>query len=472
MGGSREENILILGGGESGVGAALLAKRCGMPVFVSDNAPLKPAYRKELETHHISYEEGGHSEKALQWGQVVVKSPGISDDLPMIVALRKRGVSVISEIEFAYQCLQKLKKEESKQEQVSPLIVGITGSNGKTTCVNWLYFILHEANCNVALCGNVGRSFARLLAEEPFYDIYVIELSSFQLDGTVHFRPDIAVLLNITPDHLDRYHHRIEEYAASKMRITKNLDSQGSFVFWADDRMITEQIPEDAPYFVAPFSSSPSTSDYASAYCDGKALHFLAFDEERHFSIAYKQVALEGIHNMRNAMAVSLAAIELGISEEELRHGLKQFKNVPHRMEFVAEIKGVRYINDSKATNIDSAHYALDSQTHPVVLILGGTDKGNDYSQIAPLVKQHCKALIFLGLDNRKLHAAFDSLIPTIEEAKSMKECIDKASQLAQEGDVVLLSPCCASFDLFSNYEDRGDQFKAEVMKRGQQEAR
>ncbi len=467
-GDSKIDRVLILGGGESGVGAALLAKRCGMSPLVSDNGTLQTKFREELEAHKLPFEEGKHTEKALQWGQVVVKSPGIPEDLPMIVELRKKGISVISEIEFAYQCLPKLQKEAKRSDSNRSLIVGITGSNGKTTSVTWLHFILSKAGYNVGLCGNVGRSFARLLAEEPLYDIYVIELSSFQLDGIVNFRPDIGILLNITPDHLDRYHHHLEEYAASKMRIAENMDANSSFIFWADDPIIPNRIPENAPYYVAPFSTSSATYDYSSAYCDSNALHFLAFDDERHFSIARSQVALPGIHNMRNAMAVSLAAIELGITEEDLRYGLKHFTNVPHRMEFVADIEGVHYINDSKATNIDSAHYALDSQTRPVVLILGGTDKGNDYNEIAPLVKQHCRALIFLGVDNRKLHATFDSMIPVIEEARSMKECVTKASQLAQEGDVVLLSPCCASFDLFSNYEDRGDQFKEEVAKLSQ----
>lgn len=459
------DKILILGGGESGVGAAELAKRCGMLPFVSDKGLLKAPFKEKLLALEIPFEEGGHTPKALQWSKLIVKSPGISEDLPMIVSLRESGASIISEIEFAYSSLPFLLKTSHKNEKERPLLVGITGSNGKTTCANWLYFILHEAGYDVALCGNVGRSFAGILVEEPLHAIYVIELSSFQLDGIVDFRPDLGLLLNITPDHLDRYHHHIEEYAASKMRLTMNMDDRSSFVFWADDEWIPRLIPEEAPFYVAPFSSSPITAEYASAYCDNNAIHFLAFDEERHFSVALSSLALPGIHNIRNAMAVSLAAIELGITEDELRHGLSTFKNVPHRMEFVADIEGVRYINDSKATNIDSARYALDAQTRKVVLILGGTDKGNDYSEIASLVKQHCVALIFLGVDNHKLHQAFDTLISPIEEAKSMRECIEKAHRIARKGEVVLLSPCCASFDLFHSYEDRGDQFKAEVQR-------
>lgn len=462
------DRILILGGGESGVGAALLAKRCGMEPFVSDNGTIKPRFREELQKAGIDFEEKGHTAEGLSWSRLVVKSPGIPDTLPLIEKLSKSGASVISEIEFAYRQLPRLQEQEKESGrglEYPPVLVGITGSNGKTTCSTWLHFILHKAGYDVSLCGNVGRSFAWVLAQEPLHQYYVIELSSFQLDGIVHFRADIGILLNITPDHLDRYGYSFERYAEAKMRITKNMDDSSSFIFWADDPQISKMISEDAPYFVAPFSNTAATRDYSSAYFDGVALHFLAFDIERHFSIARKGVALEGIHNMRNAMAVALAAIEMGITEEELRIGLKDFHNVPHRMEFVDEINQVTFVNDSKATNIDSARYALSAQTKPVILILGGTDKGNNYSEISALVTKHCKALIFLGVDNRKLHSAFDGKVPEIREANSMQQCIHEAYNLANPGDIVLLSPCCASFDLFKNYEDRGEQFKEEVKK-------
>lgn len=453
--------LLVLGGGESGVGTALLAKCCGWEVFVSDSGSLKPVFRNELIRAKIPFEEGGHTPEALRFSKTIVKSPGIPNTSPFIMELKRSRGTIMSEIEFAYQRLSELKKTSNK----TPIIVGITGSNGKTTCTNWLYYILHEAGYDVAMCGNVGCSFARIVAQEPIHDIYVIELSSFQLDDIITFRPDVGLLLNITPDHLDRYNHKLENYAKSKMRLTLNMDENSSFIFWADDAHIPNMIANDAPFYVAPFSSNEQTFEFASAYYDGTAIHFLAFDDERHFSVAPQGIALPGIHNIRNAMAVALAAIELGITETELRHGLKTFCNVAHRMEFVREVNGVTYINDSKATNIDSTTYALAAQTKPTVLILGGTDKGNDYKTIESLVKEHCKALIFLGVDNSKLHRAFDGVIPVIKDAHSMHECVAFANQIATTGDTVLLSPACASFDLFNNYEHRGDLFKAEVNK-------
>lgn len=471
-----QRRVVILGGGESGVGSALLAKRCGIEPFVSDVGILKPPFKEKLSQNNIAFEEGGHSDKAISWSSLVVKSPGIPDDAPIVHSLQKKGVEVISEIEFAYRQLDFLQREargNGDSLPYRPILVGITGSNGKTTSAHWLYHLLANAGYDVALCGNVGRSFAGVLAEEKLHEYYVIELSSFQLDGIATFRADIGILLNITPDHLDRYGGELARYARSKMRLTMNMDSESTFIFWADDPQIGRLIPDEAPYMVAPFATSEAGSEYASAFLENDAIHFLPFDEERHFSVGISQgIALQGVHNMCNAMAVSLAAIELGLTEEELRQGLKSFHSLPHRMEVAGEVDGVVYINDSKATNIDAAQYALAAQERPVVLILGGTDKGNDYDTLKALVQKQCKALVFLGVDNRKLKQAFGSLGLPFGEASSTQEALELAQGYASSGDVVLLSPCCASFDLFANYKDRGDQFKRGVKALGENYAR
>lgn len=446
--------LVILGGGESGVGAALLAKKLGISCFVSDSNLLKAPFREELLEHGIPFEEGGHSPSILLEATEVLKSPGIPDNSPVIEKLRIRGIPILSEIEYAYQHFP----------HKECLLIGITGSNGKTTSVNWLTHILQTRGLDTVMCGNVGRSFARVLASEPLHFCYVVELSSFQLDGIDRFHPDIAILLNITPDHLDRYDHKLERYAASKMRIAKNLSADDSLIYWADDPHISSLIPTSASYTLRPFSSCDATRDEACAYLADGNLHFKGQEDAPDISIPVSDLALEGLHNQLNAMAVATAALELKTPESDLRKALEDFKNVPHRLEFVAEIEGVRYINDSKATNIDSARYALGAQTRPTVLILGGTDKGNDYSEIAELIKDKCKALIFLGLDNSKLHRAFDEEIAQTVDARSMKECIELAYRIASPGDTVLLSPCCASFDLFSNYEDRGDLFRIETL--------
>lgn len=444
--------LLILGGGESGVGAALLAKKEGIACRLSDNGQIKDKFRAELELHGIPYEEGGHSSEWLAEASEVIKSPGIPEKLPLIQDFIQRGISVISEIEFAARYLPQGTK-----------VIGITGSNGKTTSVTWLTHTLTTAGLDAAMCGNVGRSFARLVAEEP-HSYYVVELSSFQLDGTYQFHPDIAIVLNITPDHLDRYEYKFELYAESKMRITRNLSAEDQFIYWAEDSFISSFLQQNR---ANTFEQMPfSLTENGSAYYDKKeqVLHFKATEQLPPFSIAQKDLALMGKHNVLNAMAVALAARSLGVNNEALFEALHHYTNVPHRIEIVADIDGVRYINDSKATNIQSTYYALEAQTRPVVLILGGTDKGNDYNEIAPLVLRSCKALIFLCVDNEKLHRTFDGKIDTIRDASSMDECLQCAMEIAKEGDVVLLSPACASFDLFMNYEDRGDQFREKVL--------
>lgn len=444
--------LLVLGGGESGVGAAILAQKVGLSCRVSDKGKLTPQYREELEKRGIPYEEGKHSPDWLLGANEVIKSPGIPDSLPLIQDFIKRGISVISEIEFASRYLP----EDTK-------VAAITGSNGKTTTVNWITHILKTAGYDAAMCGNVGFSMARLVAEDP-HKYYVVEMSSFQLDGTYKFHPNVSVLLNITPDHLDRYEHKFELYALSKMRITQQLGKGDSFIYWEEDAFIKKYLEQHSmECTLLPFSLQASGAK-ALYESDKETLHIEAQHNLSTFSIPKRDLALVGKHNLLNAMASALVAREFGVSNECLGKALRDFKNVPHRIEYVAEIDGVRYINDSKATNIQSTFYALEAQTTPVVLILGGTDKGNDYSEIEDVVLSKCRALIFMGIDNDKLHRAFDGKIAQIRDARSMDECLAHAQELAQSGDVVLLSPACASFDLFKNYEDRGEQFKNKVL--------
>ena len=443
--------LLVLGGGESGVGAAILAQKKGIPCRVSDKGSLHPKYKEELDKRNLPYEEGMHSPKWLEEADLVVKSPGIPDTLPMIRNFRDRGIAVISEIEFAYRFIPETTK-----------IIAITGSNGKTTTVNWVTHILKSAGHDAVMCGNVGFSLARLVAEEP-HEYYVVEMSSFQLDGVYEFHPNISVLLNITPDHLDRYEYKFELYAQSKMRIAQQLGKNDSFIYWGEDAFITKSL-EETPLSCDTLPFTLNEEGGAAVY---RNLDHTLFIPARHglsdFSIPVNELALIGKHNILNAMASALVARELGVSNESLAQSLRDFKNVPHRIEYVGSLQGVDYINDSKATNIQSTFYALEAQTKPVVLILGGTDKGNDYSEIEPLVLAKCRSLIFMGVDNEKLHKAFDGKVPTIKDARSMDECLALAQMLACPGDVVLLSPACASFDLFQNYEDRGDQFREKV---------
>lgn len=440
--------VVILGGGESGSGAAILAKKLGFDVFVSDLSEIKTQYKELLEQYTIPYEEKQHTETAILNADEVIKSPGIPDKAPIVKKLREQDTPIISEIEFAGRY--------SKAKTVC-----ITGSNGKTTTTMLTYHILKKAGLNVGLAGNVGDSFARQVAEKE-YDYYVIELSSFQLDGMYDFKADIAVLLNITPDHLDRYNYEMQNYVDSKLRIIQNQTEENAFIYWNDDPIITKEIEKIKPKVTLyPFAEKKSPS--VKAYTENNKIEIRTTNGN--FSMEEELVALTGTHNLYNSLASGIAAKLLDIKDEKIRESLSDFTGVEHRLEKVARVRGVEYINDSKATNVNSCWYALQSMKAPTVLILGGTDKGNDYEEIRTLVEKKCRALIFLGVDNLKLHAFFDGKIELIYDAGSMKEAVDIAYKTAQKGDTVLLSPCCASFDLFSNYEDRGKQFKNCVCK-------
>ena len=437
--------IVILGAGESGVGAAILAQQKGYEVFVSDMGHIQDKYKTQLSAHNLRWEEGKHTPEAILDADEVIKSPGIPETAPMVRALREKGTPVISEIEFAGRYTQ-------------ARTICITGSNGKTTTTSLIYHILQKAGFNVGLAGNIGRSFALQVAEGDV-DWYVIELSSFQLDDMFHFRADIAVLLNITPDHLDRYDFKMENYVASKMRILQNQRPQDTFIYWAGDEYIPTQLQQLAPASrLLAFADAPEAG--AAAYAENS---LLTIDQPTPFTMALSELSLPGRHNLRNSMAAALAAQSAGVDEATIRAGLADFPGVPHRLEKVADVAGVHYVNDSKATNVDACYCALESMQTPVVLILGGTDKGNDYKEIAPLVREKCRALVFLGADNSKLQDFFADFNLPISDTHSMKDCVAACAAAAQPGDTVLLSPCCASFDLFRNMGDRGDQFKALV---------
>lgn len=437
--------IVILGAGESGVGAAILAQQKGYEVFVSDMGHIQDKYKAQLSAHNLRWEEGKHTPEAILDADEVIKSPGIPETAPMVRALREKGIPIISEIEFAGRYTQ-------------ARTICITGSNGKTTTTSLIYHILQKAGFNVGLAGNIGRSFALQVAEGDV-DWYVIELSSFQLDDMFHFRADIAVLLNITPDHLDRYDFKMENYVASKMRILQNQRPQDTFIYWAGDEHIPTQLQQLAPASrLLAFADAPEAG--AAAYAENG---LLTIDQRTPFTMALSELSLPGRHNLRNSMAAALAAQSAGVDEATIRAGLADFPGVPHRLEKVADVAGVHYVNDSKATNVDACYCALESMQTPVVLILGGTDKGNDYNEIAPLVREKCRALVFLGADNSKLQDFFANFNLPISDTHSMKDCVAACAAAAQPGDTVLLSPCCASFDLFRNMGDRGDQFKALV---------
>ncbi len=431
------KKVVILGAGESGVGAALLAKKCGFEVFVSDKSEIKDNFKKELDDAQIPYESAQHTEGVILAADEIVKSPGIPDKVDLIKEAKKKGIPVMSEIEFAYQNIGAEK----------PYIIGITGSNGKTTTTSLTYHVFKTAGKDVAVGGNIGKSFARLLAEEAVHDYYVLELSSFQLDGIIHFRPNIAMLLNITPDHLDRYEYKMANYVASKFRIAKNQTEDDIFIFNKSDSEIQHFMDKN----IIEANEWGISTKFEGSILRGR--------------FEMKDSSLKGSHNYFNASCAIAAAIVVQCSDDKIQEGLNTFKNAPHRLEFVATIKGVEYINDSKATNVDSVFWALSSMTKPVVLIMGGTDKGNDYTQIEKLVKQKVKAIVAMGVDNSKIYSFFTPFNKTLEEAKSAQEAVEKASKLAIDGDCVLLSPACASFDLFKNYEDRGEQFKKEVLK-------
>ncbi len=440
--------IIILGGGESGVGSAILAQAKGFDVFLSDSGALQDKYKKELDQYGIPYEEKGHTEEIVLAATEIIKSPGIPNYAPLVQKAIEKGIPILSEMEFA-------------KRYTSAKMVCITGSNGKTTTTSLIYHILKSAGLNVGLGGNIGRSFARQVDEEN-YDYYVLELSSFQLENMYTFKADIAILLNITPDHLDRYDHDMQKYVDAKMRIVRNQTEKDAFIFWEDDPVISEEIKKlvstGKQYTFAEYKTGN-----AVAYAEGDKIDINM--PKSAFIMEQDLLALEGTHNLYNSLASGIAAKLLDISDENLRHSLSDFQGVEHRLEKVAKVRGIQFINDSKATNVNSCWYALKSMKTKVVLILGGTDKGNDYTEIEQLVKDKARALVFLGVDNSKLHKFFDGKIEKIEDASSMQEAVQKAYALAEEGDTVLLSPCCASFDLFKNYEDRGDQFKEYVRK-------
>lgn len=438
-----EKLIVVLGGGESGVGTAILAKKMGFKVFLSDSGIIKDKYRDILNSHNINFEENSHTKDIILKADEVVKSPGIPDTSLIVQELKEKGTSIISEIEFA-------------SRYTSAKLICVTGSNGKTTTVNLIYHILKSAGLNVGLCGNVGNSFALQVAEKDF-NYYVLELSSFQLEGLIEFRADIAVLLNITPDHLDRYNNDMQEYINAKMRIIRNQRVNDSFIYWEDDPIVTREIEKLKPE-VTCYPFGEFKKEHTVGYTENGKLFINT--KGNMFNMELELLALEGMHNVYNSLASGIVAKLMDITDDQLRISLSDFQGVPHRLEKVATVRGVQYINDSKATNVNSCWYALKSMRSKTVLILGGTDKGNDYSEIDDLVRSKARALIFLGKDNSKLHTFFDGKVEEIRDASSMKEAVDLAYKLAQKGDVVLLSPCCASFDLFKNYEDRGDQFK------------
>ena len=444
--------LVVLGGGESGVGAALLGRHLGYEVFLSDKGKLAESYRDELITHRIAFEEGQHSMDRIFAAELVVKSPGIPDTVPMVVALRERGIEVISEIEFAGR------HTEAK-------MVCITGSNGKTTTTLLTCHILTTAGIDAGLAGNVGRSLAAQVAEDA-HPLYVVELSSFQLDGMFDFRADIAVLTNITPDHLDRYDHKFENYIDSKFRILNNMRPQDLFIYGLDSEAVGHRlrqvrvVPRMAGFIYADRSIWEKNTCRSGAWMEGEEV--VVQLENRQFRIAKQEISIQGRHNVYNAMAAILACMQVGVSDEKIAEGLRTFPQVEHRLETVRVVEGVTYINDSKATNVDSAWYALDSMTTPVIWIAGGTDKGNDYSVLFDLVKEKVKLLICMGVDNKKLIKAFSPICEVVD-THSLDETMNVAYRRAEKGDVVLLSPCCASFDLFKNYENRGEMFKEKV---------
>jgi UDP-N-acetylmuramoylalanine--D-glutamate ligase len=440
--------LVILGGGESGVGAAVLAKKQGFDVFLSDSGVIRPAAKDLLGEHGIEYEEGKHSVPLIMQAGEVVKSPGIPDTLPLVEDLNKAGISVISEIEFAGRFTQARK-------------ICITGSNGKTTTSSLIYYLLKNAGLNVGLAGNVGQSFAYQVATQN-YDIYVLELSSFQLDGMYDFKADIAILLNITPDHLDRYHYDLKEYVKAKFRITQNMDEDDCFIFCRDDEISMEHLNRIVlKAKMLPISQKVMVPE--GAYSVDEKMHVNYREQE--FEMFINELALQGKHNVYNSMAAALSAKIMNISNPVIRDSLTSFKNIPHRMEQVARVKGSLYINDSKATNVNSVWYALDSIPGPVIWIVGGQDKGNDYTVLADLVSNKVKTIVCLGKDNKKIINAFSGKGPEVIDTHSMEEAVEQSYRISRPGDTVLLSPACASFDLFRNYEDRGDQFKEAVRK-------
>ncbi len=439
-------NLVILGAGESGVGTAILGKQKGYDVFVSDKSAIAKKYKEVLLNNNIEFEEEQHSEERILNADVVMKSPGISDKVPLVKLLKEKGIPVISEIEFA----SKFSKS---------VVVGITGSNGKTTTTMLVNHILKKAGLNVGMGGNIGKSFAQQVAEDNF-DIHVLELSSFQLDGIVDFAPHIAIITNITPDHLDRYEYEFENYINSKFRITKNQTEDDYLIYDADDEVITNWLKKNkVRATLLPFSLKKELEQ--GVFINNNNILVKYKTEE--IIMKTKTLALKGQHNTKNAMAATMAAALLKVRKDTIRESLEDFEGAAHRLEHVLKINGVDYINDSKATNVNATYYALDSMQTPTVWIVGGVDKGNDYLELMPLVREKVKAIVCLGLDNQKIVQTFYDVVDLIVETAGAEEAVKVAYKIAEKGDTVLLSPACASFDLFDNYEDRGDKFKQAV---------
>ena len=442
--------ISIAGGGESGTGAAVLAKQKGYTVFLSDSGEIKDKYKEVLSNHGIEFEEGGHDLDRLIQADELIKSPGIPDKAPLVKMFREAGKPVIDEIEFAGR-------------YTAGKTICITGSNGKTTTPMLCYHMLKNGGLDVALAGNIGRSMAAQLAERD-YAYWVLELSSFQLDGMYRFKADIAILLNITPDHLDRYNYQLENYVASKFRITQNQDEQCAFIYWCDDPIIKKELSKTelkARQFPFTTSLPENPETWLGAWQNENEIHIQTINN--YLTMSIHDLALQGKHNVFNSMASGIAGRILELRKELVRDSLMNFDNIEHRLEFIAKVAGITFINDSKATNINSTWYALESVEEPIIWIAGGVDKGNDYSELFPLIENRVKALICLGVDNEKLHKAFEGKISVIKDVMSADEAVKTAYDLGYKGDTVLLSPACASFDLFENYEDRGHQFKAAV---------
>ena len=436
------KKIVVLGAGESGTGAAILAKNKGMDVFVSDMGEIAPMYQALLDQHHITWEAGTHTPELILDADEVIKSPGIPLKTPLVKKLIEKGTPILSEIEFAAR-------------YTSAKMICITGSNGKTTTTSLIFDMLRRAGLDVGLAGNIGNSLALQVAQED-HAYYVIEFSSFQLDNCYDFRADIAILLNITPDHLDRYDYQFQNYVDAKFRITRNQTSKDAFIYWSEDPIINREIARIQPQATLyPFGSNEQNV----AYTDGSHLVVATRADVAPLRVPLDELSIKGKHNQLNSMAAGLAAQILNIHNDVIRESLQQFTGVDHRLQYVATVKGVRYVNDSKATNVNSCWYALDSMTTPTVLILGGTDKGNDYSEIDQLVLDKCHTLIFMGRNNHKLIQHFEPMGVKYISTDSLQDAVQAAYQSANEGDTVLLSPCCASFDLFKNYEDRGEQF-------------
>ena len=437
-----KKRIVVLGAAESGAGAAVLAKKEGFDVFVSDMGTIKDRYKKMLDDHGIEWEEGHHTEEKILSADEVIKSPGIPDEAPMIQKIIAKGIHIISEIEFAGR-------------YTNSKMICITGSNGKTTTTSLIYHIFKAAGYDAGLAGNIGNSLALQVAEDP-HDYYIIELSSFQLDNMYDFRANVAVLLNITPDHLDRYQNCMQNYVDAKMRIVQNQTADDAFIYWNDDPIIKRELEKyDIKALLLPFSELKEKGSIRDIEEGPYNL-----EEPTPFNMEQEALSLTGKHNIYNSLAAGLASNVAGIKKEIIRKSLSDFPGVEHRLEKVTRVAGVEYINDSKATNVDACWYALESMKTPTILIIGGKDKGNDYTPIMDLVKKKCAGIVYLGADNTKLHENFDGLGIPVRDTHSMKDCVAACYEMAEPGMTVLLSPCCASFDLFKNMEDRGEQFK------------